>query len=198
MSRLSQMLAVEAKNRERSVSDLSREYGWSKQAFYTWTHGSVPADQWHKKIAKFLSINLEDVEMLVEEAKTSTGSTRIPRMQFPKARKVYGKVVDRKDGKFHFDLIGGLRTPVATYAVRIDTKLMEPALIAGCLAWVDPSTWPKAGYEVLVHTKGGSAWIGQFVSVTESTAVIDRTTGLREVKDVESIHVVVLSERVPS
>jgi hypothetical protein len=188
------MLAVEAKKRERSVSDLSREFGWSKQSFYTWIQGSIPRDQWHRKIAEFLKINLEDVEMLVEEARTSTGNTKIPKMQ----PAVFGKVVDRKDGKFHFDLVDGQRTPRVRYAFRVDTKILEPALIVGGLAWAEPGVWPKPGNEVLVHAKGGSAWLGHFVSVAEGIAVIDRPTGQREVKDVEDIHVIVLSERVPS
>jgi len=183
MSRLTQMLDRTYKASGLSTIQIGKKFGWSQQSFYNWMQGSIPRPQMFGPIADFLGISLDMVEELVDEAKASTGNTKIPPLAL-------GKVTDRKDGRFHFGDV-----PVGRYAFRVDTKIMEPSLIMGGLAWAQWGGWPQPGNEVLVHA-GGSAWIGTFVGVDNGVATIDRATGRREIKNVEAVHVVVLSERV--
>lgn len=183
MSRLTQMLDRTYKASGLSTIQIGKQFGWSQQSFYNWMQGSIPRPNNYARLADFLGVGLDMVEELVEEAKTSTGNTRIP-------QPTQGKVTDRKDGRFHFGDV-----PQGRYAFRVDTKIMEPALILGGLAWAQPGVWPQPGNEVLVHA-GGSAWLGTFVSVVEGVAVVERAGARREVKDVEAVHVIVLSERV--
>jgi hypothetical protein len=73
---------------------------------------------------------------------------------------------------------------------------MEPALMVGTKAWLDPAVWPKPGNEVMVHAKGGAAWLGRLVSIADGRAEIERPAGTMTIRDVEAVHVIVLSERV--
>jgi hypothetical protein len=189
MSRLSQMLAAELKHRRTSETVIAKKFGWSKQTFNTWKNdGVIPRQQWHVALAEFLEINLDELEMLVDEAEASTGNTKLPRIEPP----TLGRVTDRKDGKFHFDAV-----PDGRYAVRIDTRVMEPALVLGGIAWAQPGAWPQTGHDVIVHIKGGSARIGQFVSFADGVAVLRRHQAPEiTVRDVQAVHVIVLSERV--
>lgn len=195
MSRFSQMLDAEIKRRGQSEREVSREFGWSQQAFNTWLKGGIPRQQFYMRIGDFLNISQDDLLMLLDEARGSDGSTTLPKM-YP----IYGKVSDRKEGRFNFPLIDGMRVPVVRYCVRIDTKVMEPALVVGAKAWIDPSIWPKPGCEVIVHAKGGSAWIGVLRATDGNTATLYRYAVPKDltVTNVESIHAIVLSERLPS
>jgi len=189
------MLDNEQKRRGKSERELAREFGWSQQAFNTWLKGGIPRPQFYFRLGEFLNIGQEDLLMLLDEARESTGNTRLP-----KADQIYGKVSDRKDGRYSFPLVdtvgGGRRFPLGRYAIRIDTKVMEPALLVGTKAWCDPATWPRVGHEVLVHSKG-AAWIGRLISLEDSTATIERNIGPVTIRDVEAVHVIVLSERIP-
>ncbi len=189
------MLDAELKRRGRSEREVAREYGWSQQAFNTWLKGGVPRQQFHLRLGDFLNISQEDLIDLLDEARESDGSTKLPAMD-----PIYGKVTDRKEGRYHFPLIGGMRFPAARYCIRIDTKVMEPALVVGARAWIDPLIWPKPGNEVIVHAKGGSAWIGALRSMDGKTATLHRYALAKDftVTDVESIHSIVLSERLPA
>lgn len=188
MSRFSQMISAEVKRREVSESTIAAEFGWTKQAFNTWKTGVLPRQQWFRPLSRFLRIPQDDVEMLIEEARTSTGNTKLPKMEPP----LLGRVTDRKDGRFHFDGI-----PSTRYAFSVDTRVMEPALIVGAKAWAQPGIWPQAGNDVVVHARGGSAWIGQLVSLADKVATLKRYSGSDlTVRDVQAVHVIVLSERV--
>ncbi|XKM40373.1 hypothetical protein A4U53_031070 [Rhizobium ruizarguesonis] len=124
------------------------------------------------------------------------GNEKVPKVSVFATSSVYGKMADRKEGKFKF----AVPLPAGRYAIQMDTPIMEPALIFGSKAWVDPSVWPKVGNEVLVHARNGVAWIGRLESHDNDTAVIsqyafeDKIT----VRNVEAIHTIVLSERVTS
>lgn len=133
---------------------------------------------------------------LITEAKTNAGSSVIP----ARLRK-YGKMSDRKDGRYKFEPFnaGRKRIPEGRYQISIDTKVMEPALHVGTLAWVDPSIWPQPGNEVIVHAKGGTAWIGVLVSLKDDEAHITRLAAEPIIIEaVVAVHVIVLSERLPS
>ncbi len=195
MSRFSQMLIAELKRRGQSEREIAREYSWSQQAFNTWLKGGVPRQQFYLRLGNFLNISQDDLIALLDEARKSENSTKLPAMD-----PIYGKVTDRKDGRYNFPLVDGMRTPRARYCIRIDTKVMEPALVVGAKAWVDPSIWPKPGNEVIVHAKGGVAWIGMLVAMDTKGATLRRHAIPNDltIHDVESIHVITLSERLPT
>lgn len=199
VSRLSQMLAAEVKRRSVSEYRIAKEFGWKPQTFSSWKLGGVlPRQQFFQRLADFLHISLPDVEMLIDEARTSTGNTKLPKMD-----PVYGKVTDRKEGRYAFNADdgssgdGGMRFPLTRYAIRIDTKVMEPALLVGTKAWADPSVWPQPGNDVIAHSKGAS-WIGRLVSIENGAAILEHYAGDRKVtvKDIDAIHVIVMAERV--
>jgi transcriptional regulator with XRE-family HTH domain len=193
------MLDAEVKRRGKSERELAREFGWSQQAFNTWKTGSVPRQQFYQRISDFLRIPLSDIEMLTDEARTSTGNTKLPKMD-----PIYGKVADRKEGRFSFsattdaDGVVGMRYPLTRYAIRIDTKVMEPALLVGTKAWADPAVWPQVGNDVIAHSKSGQSWIGRLASIENGAATVEHYTSDKKVvvKDVEAIHVIVLAERI--
>lgn len=191
MSRLSQMLVVEQNRRGQTERALAEEYGWSQQTFNTWKKGAIPRPVMFARLASFLNISTDMVRELAEEAAESTGNTKLPKMSVFDRTSTEGKVVDRKDGRFKFSR----PLPAGRYAVSVDTKIMEPALLAGKKAWLDPGVWPAVGNEVIVHAKGGLAWIGRLNDLS-AAVVLERADGLLTVKDVEAVHVIVLSERV--
>jgi len=193
MSRLSQLLENELRSRGRSERELAKEFDWSQQAFNTWLKGSVPRKQFWDRIARFLSISVDDVEALAEEAKESTGSTKLPTID-----PVWGKVTDRKAGRYVFPDESGMRFPLTRYCIRIDTKVMEPALLVGTRAWADPSRWPAVGNEVIAHTKSGAAWIGRLFSIEANKATIEQYGSDKKtiVDDIAAVHVIVSSQRI--
>ncbi len=140
MSRLSQMIVHELKSRGRSEPDIAREFGWGQPAFNTWKTGVVPRAQFHERLARFLHISLEMLEELVEEAKISTGSTKLPDMGSP----IKGRGSPDSITIDEFP-IGYAKPQIAgCYCVRIDGKVM----------WVNPHMSPAAGNTVLVQKDG--------------------------------------------
>jgi transcriptional regulator with XRE-family HTH domain len=194
------MLLNEQTRRGLTDREVAEANGWLQQTFSRWKMGSLPRQHMFASIAPFLNISIDMVAELVEEATTSTGNTKLPAGL--KVASVYGRVTDRKDGKYTFDAfnVGRKRIPEGRYAILIDTKVMEPALPVGTKAWADPGVWPQPGNEVMVHAKGGVAWIGKLVSLANGSAEIERYAAPgREkmtVRDVDAVHVIVLSERV--
>lgn len=199
-SRFAQMIANEQSKEGLTDREVADRMGCLQQTFSRWKFGGLPRKHMYAPIAQFLKISVDMVKELVEEAETSTGNTKLP-VAYGNAS-VYGKVVDRKDGKYGFEAfnLGRKRIPEGRYAITIDTKVMEPALLVGTKAWLDPSVWPKTGNEVLVHAKGGVAWLGRLLSLSDRAAEIERYSAPGKekltVRDVEAVHVVVLSERV--
>jgi hypothetical protein len=182
MSRFSDTLTAEIKRREISDTMAAEEFGWTKQAFSTWKRGVLPRQQWYGPLSRFLGIDVHEVEALIDEARTATNPPE------PTA----GRVTDRKDGRFHFDSI-----PAGRYAFSVDTRVMEPALVLGGKAWAQPGIWPQPGNDVIVHAKGGSAWIGQLSALGVGEATLKRQAADElTVRDVLAVHVIVLSERV--
>jgi hypothetical protein len=180
MSRFSQMLIEEMKAREVSESVVATEFGWTKQAFNTWKNGVMPRKQWFGPLSRFLHISIDDVESITNEARVGIASGLV------------GRVTDRKDGRFHFDGI-----PSDRYAFSVDTKIMEPALVLGAKAWAQPGVWPQIGNEVIAHARGGSAWIGRLSGMENGAAILNRHAAPEiTVRDVQAVHVIVLSERL--
>jgi hypothetical protein len=192
------MLINEQTRQGLTDREVSAKFDWLQQTFSRWKMGSLPRPHMFASIANFLQISTDMVAELIDEATTSTGNTKLPAGL--KTASVYGRVTDRKEGKYVFEPfnMGRKRIPEGRYAVLVDTKVMEPALLVGTKAWADPGVWPQAGNEVMVHAKGGVAWIGKLVSLADGEAVISQyaRSGNLTVRNVEAIHVIVLSERV--
>ncbi|THK34465.1 XRE family transcriptional regulator [Ensifer sp. MPMI2T] len=182
------MLKNEQAKRGQKDREAAAEIDVLQQTFSAWKHGSLPRPNKYDAVAAYLKISHDMLDELVEEARHSTGSTKLP--QLDKARE-YGRVSDRKEGKFKFDSL-----PTSKYAARIDTNVMEPALLYGRKAWLDPAVWPAIGHEVIVHGRRGAAWLGRLAAMDDSKAVIENASGRIVIDDVQAIHAVVLSERV--
>lgn len=198
-SRFAQMLLNEQTKRGLTDREIAEKHNWLQQTFSRWKMGSLPRPHMFASISTFLQINVEMVRELVDEARDSTGNTKLPKVGAFNTARIYGKVVDRKNGKYAFDAFnhGRKRIPEGRYAIAIDTKVMEPALLVGTKAWVDPAIWPKPGNEVVVHAKGGTAWLGRLTAISQDRADIEQLSGgSMTVRDVEAVHVIVLSERV--
>jgi hypothetical protein len=193
-SRFAQTLINEQTKRGLTDREIAEKHNWLQQTFNRWKMGSLPRDHMYGSIANFLGVTNDKVRELVEEARANSETT-------PKsfgATSVHGIVADRKEGKYKFPppQFAGKNIPHGRYAILVDTKIMEPALLAGTKAWLDTTLWPSAGNEVLVHTKSGFAWIGRFVAIADGSADIERGGQTMTIRDVRAIHVIVLSERV--
>ncbi|MDK1489360.1 helix-turn-helix transcriptional regulator [Sinorhizobium sp. 7-81] len=140
MSRLSQMLASELKRREKSERELAREFGWSQQAFNTWLKGSVPRQQFYARIAKFLQVNIDDVEMLAKEAVESNDTTKLPYLGAPLLGR--GTADSVTLDKFP---IGYAKPEIEDcYALRVDGRIL----------WINPKITPAAGNMVILRADG--------------------------------------------
>ncbi|MBY3543623.1 XRE family transcriptional regulator [Rhizobium laguerreae] len=190
------MLTTEQTKRGLTDREVAAQYDWVQQTFSRWKMGSLPRQHMFASIASFLNISTDMVAELVEEASASTGNTKLSAAYGP--TRVHGKVTDRKAGKYVFEAFnqGRKRIPEGRYAILVDTRVMEPALLVGTKAWLDPAVWPKPGNEVMVHAKGGVAWLGRLVSLAEALATIEAGGKEMTIRDVEAVHVIVLSERV--
>lgn len=194
------MLKNEQVRRGLTDVDVAAEIGVSQQTFNAWKGGVVPRPNKYAAVASYLQISDDMMVELAEEARISTGNTKLPKLTAYNTARTYGRVSDRKEGKYKFDPVnaGRKRIPEGRYAIEVGTNVMEPALLYGTKVWVDPGIWPTAGNEVLVHAKGGFAWLGRLEKMGNETAEIsqDALEGTIVVKDVLAVHVVVLAERI--
>lgn len=137
MSRFSQMLDAELKRRGRSEREVAREYGWSQQAFNTWLKGGVPRQQFHLRLGDFLNISQDDLIALLDEARESDGSTKLPVMGAPLLGRGTASHILIEEFPF------GWAAPqiAGCYAVRIEGRTL----------WVNPAVTPAPGNKVLVR-----------------------------------------------
>lgn len=204
MSRLSQMIL----NKQRTESLTDREVAAAltalhgkeviQQTYNKWKKGHTPSTMFWPAVAKWLAIDEAEMEQLAEDTKNAAGSARLPSFTALAYVKQHGKIADRKEGKYRFEAhnMGRRRVPDGRYVMSVDTKVMEPALRVGTQIWVDSAVAPQVGNEVVVHADG-FGWLGALVGVEGSSATITRTSiGELTIKNVEAIHVVVLSSRV--
>lgn len=195
-SRLLQSILKEQKRRAVKDRAVYEELGVPQQTFSTWKAGVVPRPMHYPAIAAFLGASEDDVADMAREASEAVTGT----ITTITSARVYGRMSDRKEGKFKFDAFndGRKRIPEGRYAVVVDTKVMEPVFHVGVKAWLDPARWPAVGDDVLAHS-GGFAWIGRFDGMNGGAVQLSRYDGSQvEVKNVEAVHVIVLSERVVS
>lgn len=199
-TRLALMLSDRQKALKLTDRAVGEKYGWMQQTFNSWKRGTIPRDDVRDALAAFLDVPRAEVDQLAEEAKARAATTSDV-AAFDSAQEK-GKVSDRQKGKFKFEPAmsgyGPNYVPYGRYAVRVDTNVMEPALLYGCRVWVDSRHFPKPGNEVFVHAGRGVAWIGRLVSIAGDTARLQQY-GQVEPFDVpfEAIHTIVLAERIP-
>ncbi|PKA40649.1 XRE family transcriptional regulator [Rhizobium sullae] len=173
------MLLAEQAKRGLTDYKAAKEIGVLQQTYSSWKHGSIPRPNRYAAVAGWLGISIDTARELCEEERPSVVGDE-----------PLGRISDRKEGKFKFAGI-----PTSRYAIVVDTKVMEPALPVGTKAWLDPAVWPAVGNEVIVHAKG-TAWLGRLVSIDGGNAVVSNDAGTTTVRDVQAIHVVILSERL--
>jgi hypothetical protein len=193
-SRFAQMLVDKQRERDLTDRETAIELNEQQQTFSTWKRGSLPRLP-RPNLATFLGISEINLADLVEEARDAVAGGKIaPLTAYAKAS-TYGRVSDRKGGKFKFDSTRKA-VPDGRYAVIVDTKLMEPVYKVGCKIWLDPTIWPQPGNDVIAHSRGGVAWIGRLEELGE-TARLSRYSGEPlTVGDLTAVHVIVLAERV--
>lgn len=187
-TRLARMLVAKQKELGWTDMAISSQLGVLQQTYSSWKRGGVPRTP-PAGLAAFLGVTDDALLTMMKEARESSEGTAIP-----VAARVYGRISDRKTGKFKFDT-SRKALPEGRYAVVIDTKVMEPALLVGTKAWLDPSVSPKIGHEVLVHQRG-IAWLGRLAEFGETVRLDRHNAPPIEVRDVVAVHVVIASERV--
>ncbi len=158
------MLLNEQNRRGMTESELGARYGFSQQAFSSWKAGVVPRPKMYAALAEFLQISVDQISELADEAKASTGSTRLPNLGAP----LMGR--GSNDSIVIEQFAIGFAAPNISncYAVRVD----------GHHLWIDPRLTPVPGNTVLVKTK--------------NHAVLATWPILAQ--DDQEIHVVVLAE----
>ncbi len=193
---LAQMIAEEQVKKGLSEREAAAAMGVIQQTYSAWKRGVIPRDNKRQAVVDFLGISFERMQELVDQAAESIGATKLPRMgSFDLARQ-YGRVVDRKEGKYKFDT-SRKAVPEGRYAIAVDTKVMEPALRVGTKAWIDPAVFSKPGDEVIVHTSVGFSWIGILEGFETGKATITQPNGeRREINKVVAVHTIVLAERI--
>lgn len=158
-----------------------------QQTYSTWKRGTVPRQPMHAPLAAWLDMPLDSFEQLVEEARDEEPAINLA--AFASVRQ-YGKIADRKTGKYRFGS-GRQRVPSGRYKMRVDTKIMEPALPVGATVWLDPAVVPQVGHDVIVHADG-FGWLGRLDGWDAAGARL--SGGL--IENVEAIHVIVLISRI--
>jgi len=141
LSRLAQMV-----NRVRVTSgltdkELSKKLGVSAQTVSNWKHGKIPRDSMIPQLAAFLDISHDMAGELIEEARISSGITKIPENA---GVSVLGR---GSESKIHLtDIPLGYARPNVndTYAIIVD----------GAHAWINPNVQPREGHLVLIRLKG--------------------------------------------
>lgn len=190
-SKLAMALIEEQRARAMTDREVATELGVQQQTYSTWKAGRVPRDKMRGPIATFLRMTAGQLDELIDD---QPAVKEVPIGAYSSVR-TYGRISDRKDGRFKFDS-SRKAVPEGRYAMVVDTKVMEPALRVGCKVWLDPGVWPRVGDEVVVHAKGGIAWIGQLAEMGAVARLIRPSGEPVTIENVAAVHVVVLAERV--
>jgi hypothetical protein len=156
----------------------------SQQNVSNWIRKRVPDDVFHPTIAKWLGLTREELRAAFDDAAPD------PFAGVP----LLGKIANRKLGKWRFRSV-----PTAPYAMRIDTRVMEPGLPVGGRVLAAPAR-PVVGNEVIAHTADGLAWVGvwQGIGVRKGEdGKLQRYNGeLVTLANVVAVHPILLSERI--
>lgn len=136
-TRLAQMLKHQQNACGLTEKEISAKHGFSQQAFNSWKTGVAPRNKMFPAIAVFLGISVDDVAMLANEAKVSSGTTKLPDMGAPvMARGTSASLaIDKYASGYAKPAVAG------TYAARVDGRHM----------WVNPRLRPADGNTVLVR-----------------------------------------------
>lgn len=136
-TRLAQMLKHQQNKSGLTEAELSAKFGFSQQAFNSWKTGVAPRPKMYSAIGAFLNASVDEVAMLADEAKVSTGTTKLPDMGAPVMAR--GAAASMAFDKY----ASGYAKPAVsgTYAARVDGRHM----------WVNPRARPADGNTVLVR-----------------------------------------------
>lgn len=136
-TRLTKMLATAHLDSGMSETEIGARFGFSKQAFNNWKAGVAPRVQMYKPLAQFLCISPDQMKELADEAKLSTGTTKLPDMGAPVMGRGSGSTVmlDNFASGFAKPAVAGC------YAVRVDGRHL----------WINPRLKPVDGNTVLVR-----------------------------------------------
>lgn len=136
-TRLAQMIMHEHNRSGLTERELASRHGFSQQALQTWKKGAVPRPVMYPALASYLKISVDQVSELAEEAKASTGNTKLPELGAPVMGSGVGNDIniDKFASGYAKPAVGG------TYAVRVEGKLM----------WVNPRLSPSEGNTVLIR-----------------------------------------------
>lgn len=135
-TRLAQMLAHRQNQSGLTEKELADKFGFSQQAFNSWKSGVAPRNKMFSSIAEFLCVRVDDVAMLADEAKASTGNTKLDVGAPVMARGTSAALaVDKFASGFAKPSVAG------TYAARVDGRHM----------WVNPRAKPADGNTVIVR-----------------------------------------------
>lgn len=182
---------------DRTVAaELSKIHGKeiSQQTYNAWKKGRVPTDPYATTLAKWLDLPVDEVAATLAADRAAGGPSRVSAFTSLAYVAERGKIADRKEGKYRFS--GRRAGPEGRYVMPVDTKVMEPIFRVGTQVWLDPAPMARPGNEVVVHS-GGFGWLGILREWNGTTARIERpVAGSLEIKDVDAIHVVILSSRV--
>lgn len=195
-SRFASLLADRQRALRLTERAVAEKYGWVQQTYSSWKRGTLPRPDVRDALADFMDVPRKELDKLCEEAQERAA----PGIGVFDTAQQHGKVSDRKEGKLKFEPIqhgyGVSYIPRGRYFVRIETNVMEPALLYGTRAWIDPSVWPRPGNDVIVHAPKGVAWLGRLEAVEGQKVRLSRY-GMPDVvvDSHEAIHVIVLAER---
>ena len=204
MSRFSQALLNKQRQdalRDRQVAEkISEIHGSpiSQQTYNSWKKGRTPTDAYAQTLTTWLGVDMDELNAMLDESREASASaiSIVALNQAPP----YGKISDRKVGKYRFEPynLGRKRVPEGRYTMAVDTKVMEPIFRVGTRIWVDPTVIVTQGHEVIVHSDG-FGWIGVLERWDGTGVVITRPSGDSvTITKVEAIHVIILSSRVPA
>jgi transcriptional regulator with XRE-family HTH domain len=119
--------------------ELATKFGLAPQTISNWRDGKVPRDKMIPQVAAFLSISEDMAGELIEEARISTGSTRIPPGPGAPITALGEKVDEIRFAEF----------PKAHVRPNIDG--MFAIRIGGEHLWAHPDMQPREGHTVLVR-----------------------------------------------
>ncbi len=136
-TRLAQMLTNEQARSGMTEKEIAAKHGFSQQGLNTWKKGRAPRNVFYAGIADFLGITPEQVSELADEAKVSTGVTKLPDMGAPVMARGTSTAlaIDKFASGYAQPAVSG------TYAARVDGKMM----------WVNSRMKPADGNTVVVR-----------------------------------------------
>jgi len=140
MSRLAQMIKNEQARRGATDYRAAQQIGVLQQTFSAWKSGSIPRPSKFEAVSQWLQISIDMMQELADEAKQSTGNTKLPDMGAPLLGR--GTAAALTIDRFP---IGHAKPSIeGCYAIRVDNRTL----------WVNPNITPAKGNTVVLRSNG--------------------------------------------